>query len=106
MPNPRFLVNQVEGEIKRLFDSDIIDMSDYDGKKGNQKKDAFNSRAIAAYSVHILAEVGVATAAASIVDGYDDNGIDALLFHEQQNTLWLVKLSGLMMDNRVLLPGI
>jgi hypothetical protein len=90
MVNPRFLVNQVEGEVNRLF-ADVIDMTDYDGKKNNQKKDALNSRAIAAYALHILAEVGVNTAANAIVDGYEDNGIDALLFHREQNILWVVQ---------------
>jgi hypothetical protein len=91
MVNNRFLVNQIEGEMKRLFSEEIIDMTDYDGKKNNQKKDALNSRSIAAYALHILAEVGVNMAAESIVDGYEDNGIDALLFHRDQNVLWLVQ---------------
>jgi hypothetical protein len=90
MVNSRFLVNQVEGEIKKLF-SEIVDMTDYDGKKNNHRKDALNSRSIAAYALHILAEISVNTAADSIVDGYEDNGIDALLFHKNQNTLWVVQ---------------
>jgi AIPR protein len=90
MVNARFLVNQVESEINRLF-ADVIDMVEYDGKKNNQRKDALNSRSIAAYALHILAEVGVNAAADAIVDGYDDNGIDALLFHKEQNILWLVQ---------------
>jgi AIPR protein len=90
MVNARFLVNQVEGEINRLF-AEVIDMGEYDGKKNNQKKDALNSRAIAAYALHVLADVGVNTASDAIVDGYDDNGIDALLFHKEQNVLWLVQ---------------
>lgn len=90
MVNARFRVNQIEGEVSRLF-ADRIDMSDYDGKKNNQRKDALNSRAIAAYALHILADVGVNTAADSIVDGYEDNGIDALLFDREQNILWLVQ---------------
>jgi hypothetical protein len=90
MVSPRFLVNQVEGEINRLF-ADVIDMTDYDGIKKTGRKDALNSRSIAAYSLHILADVGVNTAANAIVDGYEDNGIDALLFHREQNILWLVQ---------------
>lgn len=85
-----FLVKQVEAEINKLF-TELIDMSDYSLKKANHKKDAFNSRALAAYALHILAEVSPTRAAEAIVDGYDDNGIDALLFHPRQNTLWLVQ---------------
>lgn len=85
-----FLVKQVEAEINQLF-TDLIDMSDCGTKKANHKKDAFNSRALAAYSLHILAEVSPSNAAKAIVDGYEDNGIDALLFQKKQNTLWLVQ---------------
>lgn len=85
-----FQVKQVEAEINRLF-TDLIDMTDYEGKKANQKKDALNSRALAAYSLYTLAEVSPNKAAEAIVDGYDDNGIDALLFNKKQNTLWLVQ---------------
>lgn len=86
----RFSVKQVEAEIEQLF-AELIDVTDYEGRKANQKKDAFSSRALAAYALHILAEVDPNTAAKAIVDGPDDNGIDALLFHKRQNILWLVQ---------------
>ena len=85
-----FNIKQLETEIDQLF-SNLIDMSDFDGKKANQKKDAFNSRALAAYSLYTLADISSEEAAQSIVDGYDDNGIDALFFQSKQNILWLVQ---------------
>ncbi|NEQ84272.1 MAG: hypothetical protein F6K26_30100 [Moorea sp. SIO2I5] len=88
-----FHIKQVEAELKRLFGEpeEIIDMSDYETKKANEKQLAFKSRALAAYSLHILADASPSQAAQAVVDGYDDNGIDALLFQEQQKTLWLVQ---------------
>jgi hypothetical protein len=85
-----FHIDQVESEIKEIF-IDLIDMSDYENKKQNDKKNAFNSRALAAYSLHILADVSANIAAESIVDGVDDNGIDGFLFNPKQKTLWIVQ---------------
>jgi hypothetical protein len=85
-----FNIKQLETEINQLF-YNSIDMSDFDGKKSNQKKDAFNSRALAAYSLLTLADISSEEAAQSIVDGFDDNGIDALFFDKRQNILWLVQ---------------
>ncbi|AOW98988.1 hypothetical protein BJP34_05595 [Moorena producens PAL-8-15-08-1] len=88
-----FHINQLEADLKRLFGEPevIIDMSDYETKKENEKQLAFKSRALAAYSLHILADARPSQAAQAVVDGYDDNGIDALLFQKKQNTLWLVQ---------------
>lgn len=85
-----FRIKQVSSELNNLFENKI-DMSDYSEKKVNEKQLAFKSRALAAYSLHILAGVSSHQAAESIVDGFDDNGIDALLFQKSQSTLWLVQ---------------
>ena len=85
-----FRIDQVESEIKQIF-TDLIDMSDYENKKTNDKNNAFNSRALAAYSLHILADVSASIAADSIVDAVDDNGIDGFLFNKKQKTLWIVQ---------------
>ena len=85
-----FRIKQLEAELRQIF-VDLIDMSDCKGRKKNDQENTFISRALAAYSLHILADVSPSQAAEAIVDGFDDNGIDALLFHKQQNTLWLVQ---------------
>ncbi|MHC0068136.1 AIPR family protein [Nostoc sp. UIC 10890] len=85
-----FHIKQVEGEINGIF-AELIDMSDCDGKKKNDKDNVLNSRALAAYSLHILAGVSPRQAAEAIVDGGEDNGIDGFLFNEKQKTLWLVQ---------------
>lgn len=85
-----FRIKQLEAELRQNF-VELIDMSDCEGKKKNDSDNTFISRALAAYSLHILADVNPTQAAEAIVDGFNDNGIDALLFNKQQNTLWLVQ---------------
>jgi hypothetical protein len=85
-----FHIKQVEEEINDIF-SELIDMTDCEGKKKNDRDNVLNTRALAAYSINILAGVSPRQAAEAIVDGGDDNGIDAFLFNEKQKTLWLVQ---------------
>jgi len=56
----------------------------------------FLSRALAAYAVEQLANCSVQDAAASVVDGADDGGIDAIFYDRQKDILWAVqsKFSG------------
>lgn len=85
-----FRIKQLEAELRHIF-IDLIDMSDCDNKKKNDKENTFISRALAAYSLYVMADISPNQAAEAIVDGFNDNGIDALFFHKQQNTLWLVQ---------------
>ena len=85
-----FNIKQLEAEVEHLF-SNSIDMSDYDKRRAQDRKDAFNSRALAAYSLYTLADISSEEAAQSIVDGFEDNGIDAVFFQRKQNILWLVQ---------------
>ena len=85
-----FHMKQIESELDNLF-SEFIDLEDLKKKKKNQQQEAFKSRALAAYSLCILADVSPKVAADAVVDGFDDNGIDAFLFSKAQNTLYLVQ---------------
>ena len=85
-----FHMGQIGLELENLF-LNLIDLEDLKKKKKNQKQEAFRSRALAAYALFILADVSPKTAAEAVVDGYNDNGIDAFLFNKAQNTLYLVQ---------------
>ena len=65
--------------------SDIIDKSLEDRNK------RFLTRAFAAYSIQCLGGIDKKTAADSVVDGYDDNGLDALHYDEKNKILWIVQ---------------
>ena len=58
----------------------------------------FLTRALAAYAVHYLSGVDPAEAAKSITDGGDDNGIDAIFYHEPERRLFLVHQNGYTME--------
>src|SRR5690606_42083398 len=55
----------------------LIDVSD--APKGCTE-DYFRTRSLAAYAIKSLAEIPFDVSAATIVDGYGDNGIDALYY--------------------------
>lgn len=49
------------------------------------------SRSLAAFAVEKLADVTPAQAANAVVDGGNDNGLDAIHFDRQKNILWVVQ---------------
>jgi len=56
-----------------------------------EKEKNFLSRALAAYAIHKLGGASVNEAAASIVDGGGDGGIDAVFHVANTHTLWVVQ---------------
>ncbi|EGY23863.1 hypothetical protein DA2_3943 [Desulfovibrio sp. A2] len=71
--------------------SDTIWMDDYKDKKEDDRAQALKSRGIAAMSIMHRYGVDVETASACIVDGYKDNGIDAVYCDNMRNELFLVQ---------------
>ncbi len=61
----------------------LIDLSDVANASENQKEAAFKTRALAAQAVSRIARLDPMTAAASVVDGTGDNGIDAVFVTEE-----------------------
>ncbi|WP_324718003.1 AIPR family protein [Carboxydochorda subterranea] len=76
--------------LERLFKG-VLDMSDCQHHSGQLYEFTFLSRALAAYSVMYHAQCDVSTAANSVIDGYDDNGLDAVHYDELTRTLWIVQ---------------
>ena len=72
-----------------------IDMSDLDGRPESERTTAFRSRALAALALQIEAGISVEEAAGGVIDGFDDNGIDALALSQGDGNrpprLWLVQ---------------
>lgn len=66
-----------------------IDVSD--GYNEGEKETLFLTRAFAAYTLQILADATIESAAMAVVDGRDDNGIDAIYFDRKDRILWLVQ---------------
>lgn len=87
-------LRQIKAILQRDF-SGLIDMSDFEGRQAPQRESAFLSRGLAA-----LATRGVTgwhgddrneKAAACVIDGRDDFGIDAIAVSENTSEIWLVQ---------------
>jgi len=68
-----------------------IDMTDVRAQAAEQSEAHALSRAVAATALCMSANVELAQAVASLVDGGDDNGIDAIHYDSQARTLFLVQ---------------
>lgn len=71
-------VNQIKKKLKELFEVhlDLSDIKPTDSDRENK----ILSRCLAAFSISYLTGCSEAVAAKSVVDGADDNGIDAIFF--------------------------
>ena len=81
-------VRHLKAKLNDIY-KDVIDTSDATNE--NDKENLFLTRAFAAYTLQILAQATVENAANSIIDGRDDNGIDAIYFDRIAKTLWIVQ---------------
>jgi len=68
-----------------------IDLQDLNKKSKIEKENAFLTRSLAAFSLSQLAGIDDLTSAASVVDGYDDNGIDAIYFDNNDKKVYIVQ---------------
>ncbi len=80
----RQIKNYIEGRY-----AELIDMSDYNSRPEQDRKNALLSRSLAAFALSIDNEIDAKAASGSIVDGYDDNGIDAIYYSVRDKTLHL-----------------
>ncbi|MEH2345575.1 MAG: AIPR family protein [Nostoc sp.] len=69
----------------------LIDISDHLNKAESEKQKVLLSRSYAAYSLMSLASLEPEIAAQAIVDGYGDNGIDAIYYDESEKIFWIVQ---------------
>ncbi|TKB70549.1 MAG: hypothetical protein E8D52_00160 [Nitrospira sp.] len=82
-------VNQIKNHVVRLFDGKI-DMTDA-GRPGADYDNQFLTRSLAAYTIHYLSGAEPTSCAQAITDGGDDNGIDAIFYHEPEKRLYIVQ---------------
>lgn len=82
--------SQIKSKLLELT-APLIDSSDITTKSISDKEANILSRSIAAATIKIVADVDDATAAASVVDGGKDNGIDALHYDSPTKSLFLIQ---------------
>jgi hypothetical protein len=66
-------------------------MSDWVNRPAADARKAHLSRSLAALCIKKLADIDVATAAKSVTDGFNDNGLDAIFFDQKNDVLLLVQ---------------
>lgn len=83
-------VNQIKSYFLREY-SDLIDLSDQRQINDQQKESIILTRALAAFAINTFLDVEKDIITPFIVDGFNDNGIDAFYFDESQNILHIVQ---------------
>ncbi len=82
-------INQIKTKIVPLFET-FIDTSDL-SEKDSQKEIKISTRCLAAYAVYNTVGCTPKEAAESVIDGGDDNGIDAIFYSQQFKQLVIVQ---------------
>ncbi|MER5499288.1 AIPR family protein [Streptomyces sp. NPDC002561] len=81
-------------QTERAFDetyTGLIDVSDFGNRPPEQTKPAFRSRALAAHAVRIMTGWSPEQAADCVIDGGQDQGIDAIAIDEAAARIYLVQ---------------
>lgn len=81
-------IRHLETKLGELF-RNKIDISDVSNEQ--ERDNVFYSRAFAAYTLLVCGSVSIEDACNAIVDGRDDNGIDAIYFDRNNKNLWIVQ---------------
>jgi len=88
MPSRPVEILALPPKLHELFDGHVPAAT---SGSAEQRERDFLSRALCAFAIHKLGGATIAEAAASIVDGGGDGGIDAVHFSPATNTLWVVQ---------------
>jgi len=83
-------IRQLEKALTEQF-TGLIDMSDLDGRDAGIVRPAFLSRALAALAVLEVTGLDRAQAARCVIDGFDDQGIDAVAVDADAPHVWIIQ---------------
>ncbi len=83
-------VHRIRSFLDREF-KDLIDLSDVKNRNENEILKHFLSRSQAALALSKVAGIKKELAANSIIDGFDDNGIDAIHYDEEAGVVYLIQ---------------
>lgn len=83
-------VQHTRDALKREFET-RISMDDYESRQPNERENAFLSRALSAKAARMFTDSTSDEAAAGVIDGRDDFGIDAVAFSASGSELWLIQ---------------
>lgn len=84
-------VGRIKAAIKKRFES-LIDLSDVKpSASAEERESTLLTRCLSAFAIAELARVDDKIAAKAVVDGYGDNGIDALYYDVAEATCYIVQ---------------
>lgn len=83
-------LNHLKVRLNDLYTSKI-DLSDVNERPSEEIESYFLTRSFAVYTLQVLGGVEEDKAISSIVDGFDDNGIDLIHFDSKNKNLWLIQ---------------
>ncbi|MGW1014846.1 AIPR family protein [Streptomyces niveus] len=69
----------------------LVDMSDLNRRPPDQLRQLFLSRALAALAVHEVTGLDRKESAACVIDGFDDEGIDAVAVNPEAPQVWIIQ---------------
>ena len=84
------VIARVSNRLHQMFDG-CIDLSDVKGKPKDDEENFFNTRALAALSILNETNIPPHVAGASVTDGGDDDGIDAIYIDKGGKTVYLAQ---------------
>lgn len=87
---PNIPIMRIRSTLEKRYDGKI-DLKDYEGKPAKEKESAFLTRSLSAFALAQLAGINDSLAAACVIDGYDDNGIDAIYYDTTDNKVYIVQ---------------
>ncbi|MFD9235025.1 AIPR family protein [[Kitasatospora] papulosa] len=83
-------VQHIKKALLREF-RELISMEDFEKKDPKERETALLSRAVSAKAARILADCTSEEAAAGVIDGRDDFGIDCVAFSASGSEIWLIQ---------------
>lgn len=69
----------------------LVNLSDYSNRPQNERDNVGLTRALAAFALSIQADISDDIAANSIVDGFNDNGLDSIYYSASDKVLYFVQ---------------
>lgn len=83
-------LNILKDKLEKDFIPHLPELLNKERPKADQDKKQL-SRAFSGFVLHKMLNVGIADAAQSVVDDFDDNGLDAIYYETASRTLYLVQ---------------
>ncbi|SFC11312.1 AIPR protein [Polaromonas sp. OV174] len=87
---PTNFLNILKAKLEKDFVPHLPELIDKKRPKADQDKKQL-SRAFSGFVLHKMLNVGIADAAQSVVDDFDDNGLDAIYYETASKTLYLIQ---------------